>query len=274
LTPGALDFLAELVRARTGMVLRNEKEYFAESRLAPLARREGVESVEALIAGIRQHWDETLATAAVDAMAISDTAFFRDRAVFDHIGKVLLPALAETRPDGLVRVWCAGCSTGQEAYSMAMLAVQAQDQIPNLKLDIIGTDLSKRALEKAQSGLYTQFEVQRGLPIRLLLQHFEKTDDMWRASERLRHAVRWRQLNLLEDRRSVRAFDILLCRNVVRYFEPATSNRVLSQMASALAPDGFLVLGSGETTIAPAFEDTGAGLRIFRKMRAQGQAAA
>jgi chemotaxis protein methyltransferase CheR len=157
---------------------------------------------------------------------------------------------------------------------MAMLAVQAQDQIPNLKLDIIGTDLSKRALEKAQSGLYTQFEVQRGLPIRLLLQHFEKTDDMWRASERLRHAVRWRQLNLLEDRRSVRAFDILLCRNVVRYFEPATSNRVLSQMASALAPDGFLVLGSGETTIAPAFEDTGAGLRIFRKMRAQGQAAA
>jgi chemotaxis protein methyltransferase CheR len=264
-TPEALDFLSELVRARTGVILQTDKGYFAESRLAPLARREGLDSVETLLANLRNHWDEKLAIATVDAMAIADTSFFRDRDVFDHIAKVMLPTVAAARPDGVVRVWCAGCSTGQEAYSIAMLAVQGEDQAPNLKVDIIGTDLSHRALEKAHSGLYTQFEVQRGLPIRLLLQHFERTGEMWRASERLRHAVRWRQLNLLEDRRSVRAFDILLCRNVIRYFEPATADRVLEQMASALAPDGFLVLGSGETTQAPSYARDPYGPDIYRK---------
>jgi len=273
-SPEALDFLTELVRLRTGVVLQSEKGFFAESRLAPLARREGLDSVEDLLAALRQHWDEKLATATVDAMTIADTAFFRDREVFDHIGRVMLPALAATRPDGVVRVWCAGCSTGQEAYSMAMLGVQVEDQAPNLKVGIIGTDLSHRALEKAHSGLYTQFEVQRGLPIRLLLQNFEKVGDMWRASERLRQSVRWRQLNLLEDRRSVRAFDILLCRNVVRYFEPATADRVLGQMAAALAPDGFLVLGVGETTATPALLRDETGAAIFRKNPALGQAAA
>jgi chemotaxis protein methyltransferase CheR len=274
LTPDALDFLTDLVRARTGVALQTEKSFFAESRLSALARREGRDSVEDLLAGLRQHWDDKLAAAVVDAMTIADTAFFRDRDVFDHIGAVMLPNLAATRPDGVVRVWCAGCSTGQEAYSMAMLGVQVEDQAPNLKVDIIGTDLSQRALEKAHSGLYTQFEVQRGLPIRLLLQHFEKVGDMWRASDRLRHAVRWRQLNLLEDRRSVRAFDILLCRNVVRYFEPQTADRVLGQMAGALAPDGYLVLGAGETTAAPAFLRDETGPATFRKNPALDQAAA
>jgi len=273
-TPATLDFLSELVRARSGVSLQHEKSYFAESRLAPLARREGLDSVEALLTSLRRHWDEKLGAAIVDAMAIADTAFFRDRTVFEHIGKVMLPTLAATRPDGVVRVWCAGCSTGQEAYSMAMLAVQVEEQVPNLKVDIIGTDLSQRALEKAHSGIYTQFEVQRGLPIRLLLQHFEKTGDMWRASERLRQAVRWRQLNLLEDRRSVRAFDILLCRNVVRYFDAATTNRVLEQMAAALAPDGFLVLGAGESTAAPSLRRDETAPDTFRKTSAQGQAAA
>jgi len=273
-TPTALDFLSELVRVRSGVILQTEKSYFAESRLAPLARREGLDSVEALLTGLRQHWDEELATATVDAMSIVDTSFFRDRAAFEHIGKVILPTLAAARQDGVVRVWCAGCSTGQEAYSMAMLAVQVEQQVPNLKIDIIGTDLSQRALEKAHSGIYTQFEVQRGLPIRLLLQHFEKTGEMWQASERLRHAVRWRQLNLLEDRRSVRAFDILLCRNVVRYFDRPTADRVLEQMAGALAPDGVLVLGAGETTGAPSLIRDETGPETFRKTAARGQAAA
>ncbi len=274
MTPATLDFLSELVRVRSGVILQNEKSYFAESRLAPLARREGLDSVETLLTSLRRHWDEKLAAATVDAMAIADTAFFRDREVFEHIGRAMLPTLAAARPDGVVRVWCAGCSTGQEAYSMAMLAVQVEAQVPNLKVDIIGTDLSQRALEKAHSGIYTQFEVQRGLPIRLLLQHFEKTGDMWRVSERLRQAVRWRQLNLLEDRRSVRAFDILLCRNVVRYFDAATTNRVLEQMASALAPDGFLVLGAGETTTAPSLVRDATSPDTFRKASAHGQVAA
>ncbi len=131
MTPATLDFLSELVRVRSGVILQAEKSYFAESRLAPLARREGLESVEALLTSLRRHWDEKLAAATVDAMAIADTSFFRDRAVFEHIGRVVLPTLAAARQDGVVRVWCAGCSTGQEAYSMAMLAVQVEEQAPN-----------------------------------------------------------------------------------------------------------------------------------------------
>ncbi len=274
MTPGSLDFLSELVRVRVGIVLKGEKAFMAETRLGPLARREGLESVEALLIDLRQSRDERLAKAVVEAMTLAETSFFRDPAVFSHIRDVILPALAAARPDGMVRVWCAGCSTGQEAYSIAMLALQAQAAAPNLKIDIIGTDISHRALEKAHSGIFTQFEVQRGLPIRLLLEHFEKAGDTWRVSDRLKQAVRWRQLNLLEDRRSVRAFDLVLCRNVVRYFEPETAKLVLEQMAPALAPDGRLVLGMEETLTASAFEPAESSIRVYRRKRQVSQAAA
>ena len=269
-----LDFLAGLMRSRSGVVLRGDGAYLAQSRLAPLARREGAGSVEALVAALREGAEERLLEAAVEAMAVADTAFFRDRGVFEILRDDILPTMAATRPDGALYVWSAGCSTGQEAYSLAMLADPAERMTGGLKLDIVATDLSKRALEKAHSGLYTQFEVQRGLPIRLLLKHFEKSDDMWRVGERLRRTIRWRRLNLLEDRRSVRPFDVILCRNVIGYFDPETRARVLEQMASALAPDGYLILGSGETAATPSLAAEDAALRIYRPSRAAGLAAA
>ena len=258
MTPGDLDFLQKLVQGRCGLSLRGDKGYFAESRLGDLARREGLDSVEALLERLREAPDERLAAATAEALAVTDTAFFRDGPAFNRLGQEVLPALALGAGDGVVQVWSAGCSTGQEAYSLAMLA---EEHSPPLRLEIVATDLSERVLEKAHSGLYTQFEVQRGLPIRLLLKYFEKAGEMWAITPRLRAAIRWRRLNLVEERRSRRRFDLILCRNVLSYFEPELRERVLAQLLSALAPGGYLVLGAGEPE-PPGFEAGGDG--VFR----------
>ncbi len=255
--------LSRVVLERAGLQLRGEKAYFAESRLAPLARRENAASVDELIQRLLGGVDERLLDAACEALAVTDTAFFRDPQVFKHLREQVLPELLAARPDGTLQIWCAGCATGQEAYSLAMLAQEAVDLMPNLKLEIVATDLSQRALEKAHSGLYTQFEVQRGLPIRYLLRYFEKTDEMWSVSPRLRSTIRWRRLNLMEARRSLRRFDLILCRNVLNYLEPAARGVVLEQFAPALTDDGVLVLGPNET--APeGFAETPARLGLFR----------
>ena len=180
----------------------------------------------------------------------------------------MLPALAATAAEGVVQVWSAGCSTGQEPYSLAMLA---EEQETALRLEIVATDLSERVLEKAHSGLYTQFEVQRGLPIRHLLKYFEKTGEMWAVTPRLRAMIRWRRLNLVEERRSRRVFDLILCRNVLSYFEPELRQKVLAQFLPALSPQGYLVLGAGEPG-PPGFEPMGDG--VFRLMQGSEQAVA
>ena len=268
MSPGDLDFLQRLVQGRCGLSLRGDKVYFAESRLGGLARREGLASVEALLQTLRASPDERLAAATAEALAVTDTAFFRDGAAFDRLRAQVLPALAGPSGERVVQVWSAGCSTGQEAYSLAMLA-EAHD--PPLRMDIVATDLSERVLEKAHSGLYTQFEVQRGLPIRLLLKHFEKAGEMWAITPRLRSAIRWRRLNLIEERRSRRQFDLILCRNVVSYFEPDVREKVLAQFLPALSPGGYLMLGAGEPG-PPGFEPVGDG--VFRQPSEAGRIAA
>ena len=243
MTSDDVSFLEQLARESCGLSLRGDKVYFTESRLAALARREGLASVALLLDRLRQGGDEKLARAAVEALAVTDTAFYRDSAAFERLRREVLPALAGGGGEQTVRVWCAGCSTGQEPYSLAMLA---EESTPPLRLEIVATDLSERVLEKAHSGLYTQFEVQRGLPIRLLLKHFERAGEMWAISPRLRAAIRWRRLNLIEDRRSLRQFDLLLCRNVLSYFEPQVRQRVLAQLLACLSPAGYLMLGHDE----------------------------
>ena len=267
MTPADLDFLQQLVQGRCGLSLRGDKGYFAESRLGGLARREGLASVEALLERLRREThDERLAVATAEALAVTDTAFFRDGRTFDRLKHDVLPVLGGG--DDAIQVWSAGCSTGQEAYSLAMLAEEIS---PPLRLEIVATDLSERVLEKAHSGLYTQFEVQRGLPIRLLLKYFEKAGEMWAITPRLRAAIRWRRLNLVEERRSRRQFDLILCRNVLSYFEPELRDRVLAQFLPALSPGGYLVLGSGEAG-PPGFEPQGDG--VFRLASEAGRAAA
>ena len=247
MTPEDMDLLAALARNRAGLRIESDKAYLVESRLNPLARREGFDSIEAMIAALRAHRDDRLIWAVVEALTLNETAFFRDREVFAHLRDELLPALSRVRRDRPIRVWSAACSTGQEVYSLAMTAAEARDIEPGAQFEFFGSDLSDRCLEKAQSGLYTQFEVQRGLPIRLLVKHFDNADEMWAISPRIRQSVRWRRINLLADLSSMGKFDAILLRNVLPGLDPSVHSRVIESLAERLEDDGVLLAGSGES---------------------------
>lgn len=246
MSPEDMDLLAALARNRAGLRIESDKAYLVESRLNPLVRREGYDSIEAMIAALRSQRDERLIWAVVEALAVTETAFFRDREVFAHLRDEVLPALSRSRRERPIRVWSAACSTGQEVYSLAMTAAEARDIEPGARFEFFGSDLSERCLEKAQSGLYTQFEVQRGLPIRLLVKHFENQDDMWAITPRIRQAVRWRRINLLADLSPMGRFDAILLRNVLPGLDPAVRGRIVEALAARLEEDGVLLLGAGE----------------------------
>ncbi len=247
----ALDFdtferFAAAVKAASGLIVPRDQAPFVEARLQPAVRRHELASVEVLVTRILSGGDPALVQAAIEALAVTETSFFRDKTPFELLQREVLPALAAARGDRPVRVWSAGCATGQEAYSLALLSELSPGAVP-VRLDILGSDLSERCLEKAASGLYTQFEVQKGLPIRLLLSGFEPVDEMWRVSPRLRQAVRWERHNLMEPPPGQGPFDLILCRNVLPAFDRDTAQRVLEQLASVMAPDGRLLLGLSET---------------------------
>ena len=251
-----VEFVVEICRAAAGLKVDGDKTYLIESRLAPVARREGFGSIREMLISARQRKEEKLLWSVVEAMAQGETAFFRDPALYERLLEEVLPQLAVRRAAGSpIRVWSAGCATGQEPYSVAMTVEEAGAAVLACGVEIVGSDLSERALEKAQSGLYTQFEVQRGLPIRLLPRHFEKRDELWALSPRLRSMVRWRRANLSVELRNLSGFDIILCRNVMSMMTPEARERVLGQLAQALVPGGYLILGAQE-----AFEAAPEGL--------------
>lgn len=246
MTPEDMDLLAALARQRAGLRIESDKAYLVESRLNPLARREGFESIEAMIAALRAHREERLIWAVVEALTLNETAFFRDREVFTHLRDELLPRLSRLGRDRPIRIWSAACSTGQEVYSLAMTAAEARDIAPSARFEFFGSDLSDRCLEKAQSGLYTQFEVQRGLPIRQLVRHFEQAGEMWAISPRLRQMVRWRRVNLAADLATAGRFDVIFCRHVLSALIEPMRTRLLENLARALSPEGYLFLGLNE----------------------------
>lgn len=248
MTPEDTEHLAAMLKQRSGLILGSDKTYLIESRLAPVARREGFANVGALLTALRTKRDEKLIYTVTDAMTTNETFFFRDKTPFDQFRSDVLPALAKSRTSD-IKIWCAAASTGQEPYSLAMMMEDARAQFPRVNLDILATDISERCLEKAQAGLYTQFEVQRGLPIQMMVKHFEKIDEMWRISPKIRQAVRFRKMNLLDDLRSMGRQDVIYCRNVLIYFDLETKKRVLEQMAGLLADDGYLFLGAAETVL-------------------------
>jgi chemotaxis protein methyltransferase CheR len=242
-----MEVVRGVVLSRSGVVIDPTKPYLIESRLAPLARREGFVTPAELIQAIRARRDDKLMWAVTEALTSSETCFFRDRAPFDQFRDDMLPELAARRGDRPIRIWSAACATGQEPYSLAMIIDAERSRMPAARIELYGSDLSERCLEKAQSGLYTQFEVQRGLPIRLLVQHFEQIDELWALSPRVRQMVRWRRVNLLADLRPLGQFDVIFCRNVISAFDDGVRRRVLDQLAQALPEDGRLVLGLDET---------------------------
>lgn len=248
-----LDLIIALSRGRAGLKIDPEKTYLIESRLAPLARREGFGSIPDMLGALRERKEDRLAWALVEAMTLSETAFFRDPQVLAYIAQEAVPALVRRRGAGPLRVWSAGCATGQEPYSLAMALHERRRDLGGAQIDLYGSDLSERCMEKAQSGLFTQFEVQRGLPIRQLVEHFEKQDEMWLLSPRIRQMVRWRRINLLVDLTPLGQFDVILCRNVVSGLEEAAKTKILDSLAQRLAPDGMLVLGATETAGSEAF---------------------
>ncbi len=250
MTDSDFTFLRRLLQLRSGLSLSPEKRYLAESRLSILCRRRDIADIATLIQKLRPGNDAALEHAVIEAMTTNETLFFRDHTPFDLFRDVILPErLAANATTRSLRIWCAAVSTGQEAYSLAMILDEMGPRLSGWKIQIVGTDISGEVLERARAGLYSQFEIQRGLPIQMLLKHFSQEGDRWRISERLRAMVDLRQHNLLEPNGHLGQFDIIFCRNVLIYFDVQTKARVLEALSPRLAPQGAMFLGAAETVI-------------------------
>ena len=242
--------LAGLLEARTGQQLTMSRRWRIETALSSLLRERGVASLDELITILVMGKEPNLSQQVVEALLNNETYFFRDRSPFDLIARHALPALAERRKDQRrLRIWSAGCSTGQEAYSLAMLFAESPAQWAGWTIDILGTDVSTACVDRARSGTYTQFEVQRGLGINQMIRWFEECADGWRAVEALRKPLRFQVHNILEQPPHPGAFDVVLCRNVMLYLSADKKALAFDRLAGAMAPDGWLMLGAGETVI-------------------------
>ena len=242
--------LASLLEARTGQQLTMSRRWRIETALAALLRERGIASLDELITILVMGREPSLSNQVVEALLNNETYFFRDRSPFDLLASHALPTLARARNSSRrIRIWSAGCSTGQEAYSLAMLFAESQPSWSDWTVDILATDVSTSAIDRARSGIYTQFEVQRGLGINQTIRWFEECEDGWRAVEALRKPVRFQVHNLLEQPPHPAQFDIILCRNVLLYLCAEKRALAFERLASAMAPDGWLMLGAGETVI-------------------------
>jgi chemotaxis protein methyltransferase CheR len=248
-SPLDYEFLCKLLKDQSGLALAGDKQYLVESRLLPLARKAGLASLGELVAKLKDGGDR-LAVEVVHAMTTNESFFFRDKIPFDHFRDTIMPALLETRAaERRIRIWCAAASTGQEPYSLAICLKEMKDQVAGWRIEILGTDLSTTVLDKAKAGVYTQFEVQRGLPIQMLMKHFAQVGEMWQIAADIRAMVQYRPLNLLSDFSRLGPFDLVFCRNVLIYFDQATKVGVLDRIARVTAPHGYLVLGAAETVV-------------------------
>jgi chemotaxis protein methyltransferase CheR len=248
--------IVSLCRVRAGLKVAADKTYLIESRLAPVARREGYDSIGELLAAIRQRREEPLIWATVEAMAGGETSFYRDREPFRQFRQEIAPQLARSRGAAPIKVWSAACATGQEVYSLAIAAGEMAEEDPNTRIEFAASDLSRIALERAQSGLFNQFEVQRGLPIRQLARYFEKDGEQWKVADEVRRRVRWRRINLIAGLRQIGRFDVVFCRYVLSHMTDEAQRKVVEDLTFILPEDGVLVLGLKEQVagLAEAFQ--------------------
>ena len=262
-------YLAKLLRRRSGLLLMQPKVHLIQSRLAPVARRFGFKDVNALIRELR-HGGDTLARAVTEAMTTNESSFFRDRAAFDAFRDRIVPALLERNAaTKRLRIWCAACAAGQEPYSIAMILDDLKLQAQGWTIDLIATDISAEMVARCEQGIYSHFEVQRGLPIRRLVAHFAQEGEAWRISETLRRMVTFRAFNLLDSFGWLDDVDVVFCRNVLMYFDQKTKIAVLDKIAEILVPDGYLVLGPVETAqgLSNEFAPSDAASGIYTKAR-------
>jgi chemotaxis protein methyltransferase CheR len=244
------DYLRRLLKERSGLVLSADKQYLVESRLLPVAHRAGLDSLAELVRALRGPRNEPLVTKVAEAMTTNESFFFRDKLPFEHFRETIMPALLATRAaQRHIRIWCAAASTGQEPYSLAMNLKEMGEKLAGRQIEIVATEFSTQVLEKAKAGVYSQFEVQRGLPIQLLIKYFDQVGDTWQINSDVRAMVQFRPFNLLHEFTHLGPFDVVFCRNVLIYFDQDTKISVLDRIGRIMERDGYLVLGAAETVV-------------------------
>lgn len=244
------EYLRDFLMKSSGLVVKPEKEYLLKSRLEPLARSKGMESISELVRNMKSFSARELQENVTDAMTTNESLFFRDKTPFEHLDNIMLPYFLEARrAKRRLRIWCAAASTGQEPYSIAMSLKEQAVKLAGWNFDIVGTDISKTVLKKATGGQYTQFEVQRGLPIKLLLKYFTQQGENWVLNEDIRKMVKYQESNLLTSFSNLGKFDIVFCRNVLIYFDIETKKLVLNKVAMQMEKDSYLLLGAAETVM-------------------------
>jgi chemotaxis protein methyltransferase CheR len=248
-TPFDYEYLRKLLKERSGLDLSSDKQYLVESRLLPLARKSDLAGIPELVLKMKGGAD-ALTAEVVEAMTTNETFFFRDKLPFDHLKEAVIPALVQARAARRsLRIWCAASSTGQEPYSIAMCLKEAGSVLSGWRTEIVATDLSLGVLEKSRAGIFSQFEVQRGLPIQMLVKYFTQVGELWQLSSDIRAMVQHRQLNLLQDFSHLGMFDVIFCRNVLIYFDQDTKAGIFDRIAKMLEPDGVLALGAAESVV-------------------------
>jgi len=248
-TPPDYEYLRKLLKDRSGLDLSADKQYLIESRLLPLSRKAGMSGISELVQKMKSG-SASITTQVVEAMTTNETFFFRDKVPFDHFRDSIMPEILRARASRKsIRIWCAAGSTGQEPYSLAMCLKEMGAALAGWRVEIIATDLSQEVLEKSRAGIYSQFEVQRGLPIQMLVKYFKQTGEFWQINADIRAMVQHRQLNLLHDFAQLGVFDVIFCRNVLIYFDQDTKINIFNRLAKTTESDGFLVLGAAETVV-------------------------
>jgi chemotaxis protein methyltransferase CheR len=250
ITPMDFEQIADVLYRTSGLKLNADKLYLLESRLTPLARRRNHSDLSSLVREILQRPSDALIKDLTEVMMTHESFFFRDVKAFEKLKLKVLPELRARRANiRKLRIWCAAASTGQEPYSIAMLLSEQPELWRDWSIEILGTDISTVALEKASAGAYSQFEVQRGLPIQMLMKYFTQQDDLWRVNPQLKSMVKWRQFNLLDSAAPLGTFDLIVCRNVCIYFDAPAKKKVLTELNRRMPSDGHLVLGATETIL-------------------------
>jgi chemotaxis protein methyltransferase CheR len=248
--PDDYEFIATFLQRVSGLSLGSGKEYLVKSRLVPLAVTMGFDDFNHLLVELRRGRDCRLSTAVTEAMTTNETSFFRDKTPFEDLKNTLIPALVTARSSvKKLRVWCAAAATGQEPYSLLMMLNESFPELKQWTVEIVATDIAQTMIDRSREGIYSQFEVQRGLPIQYLVKYFSQVPQGWQIKEALRQRIVWQKLNLLDRFDSLGPFDLVLCRNVLIYFEVPMKRDILDRVAKLLRPDGYLLLGAAETVL-------------------------
>ncbi|MCH7987958.1 MAG: protein-glutamate O-methyltransferase CheR [Planctomycetes bacterium] len=250
MTPADYEYISNFLLGTSGLALGSGKEYLVEARLIPLAQSLGLEGISELVLELKKGAELKVTSGVTEAMTTNETSFFRDKTPFEELKNQIIPNLMEARKTSKrLKIWCAAAATGQEPYTISMILDDEFPQLRDWTVEILATDIDQQALERSRSGIYTQFEMQRGLPIQMLMKYFEQIETGWQIKENMRNTIQWKQLNLLDNFNHLGKFDIIFCRNVLIYFQQETKKDILDRFRTMIQDDGYLYLGAAETVL-------------------------